>query len=72
MPTTLDSLGWRRSAKGNLWRMVGDLCVTVFERSGYYQWCVADRGGPSYSKMTFGTEDEAVESVEEWIRATEG
>jgi hypothetical protein len=45
---------WRRSKRGNLWRLWGGLTVTVFERDdGYWGWCIADDEGQRYSRTGF-------------------
>jgi Resolvase, N terminal domain len=38
--------GFRRSRKGNLWRVWAGLTATVFRRPDGYAWCVAGPAGP--------------------------
>ena len=42
---------FRRSRKGNLWRMYDGMTLTVFRRGdgAGYCWCAADSLGPRYS-----------------------
>jgi len=53
--------GWRRSAKGNLWRKLGGLLVTVFETDDGFKWV---RDG-DYSDYAWLTEAEACRDAEE-------
>lgn len=61
--------GFRRSAKGNLWRhyRIGshEVTLTVFCRPDRdaYAWCVASSGGPRFSPEDFDSEDEALEGL---------
>jgi hypothetical protein len=61
--------GFRRSAKGNLWRHYPvegtDVTLTVFVRRDRdtYAWCVASSDGPRFSNQDFNSEDEALEDL---------
>jgi hypothetical protein len=63
--------GFRRSAKGNLWRKWGEATLTVFaRRDGRYGWVVADEHGPTFGTEAFADERDAIadlwETVSDW------
>ena len=56
-----DRAFWRRSKKGNLWRLWDGLNLTVFRRrDGFYGWCIADDDGPRYANQVYKTEADAM------------
>ncbi len=58
--------GFRRSARGNLWRMWdGRLTLSVFkDRHGRgYCWCAADPEGPVYSRAKYEDEKSAISAL---------
>lgn len=62
----LDSLIWKRSAKGNLWCKIDGLLVTVFAHpdDGGFKWCIADEDGPAFSPKSYKSEEKALRGVE--------
>ena len=47
--------GWKRSRKGNLWRLFDGKTLTIFCREDeYYGWCVADGKTTRFSSGGFG------------------
>jgi hypothetical protein len=44
---------WARSRKGNLWCRLDGLTLSVFPFGDRWKWCVADRGGPRYSRESY-------------------
>ena len=61
--------GFRQSRKGNWWRTWVDesgraLTLTVFlNKFGRWQYCVADADGPRWSRGSWDTEGEAIETL---------
>ena len=55
--------GFRRSAKGNLWRQFEGLTVTVFKRDDCFHWCIAGPTDKRFSEFNYEDEEEAVSSV---------
>src|SRR5262249_1457315 len=59
-----------RSRKGNLWRRLDDLHLSVFRHpDGKYRWSIADEDGPHFGIVPYRTEGEALEAVWEHLQA---
>jgi hypothetical protein len=53
--------GFRRSKRGNLWRLWDGLTVCVFCRSDeYFGWSIAADDGPRFSTAGYESADEAI------------
>jgi hypothetical protein len=67
---------WKRSKRGNWWRTLPDgRNATVFERpvgSGYFSWCVADSGGPQFSRQQYMSPGAAVAALEDALACEPG
>lgn len=60
--------GWKRSRRGNLWRLWQGLTLTIFERSdGYFGWSIADAEGVRFSRCGYETEDAAMGALADEI-----
>jgi len=60
----VNSPEWRRSRRGNLWRVWEGMTLTVFARKdGFYGWCIADDKGTRFSSAGYPTEGEALEAL---------
>lgn len=58
---------WRRSAKGNLWKITpSEQTVSIFQRpegSGCYAYSIADQNGVRFSSQRYRTEDDAIAAL---------
>jgi hypothetical protein len=56
--------GFKRSAKGNLWRHYEGRTVCVFTRDDdYYGWSIAGNEGTRFSRGGYETEEDALASL---------
>ena len=56
--------GFRRSKRGNLWRLYDGATVSVFSRDdGFFGWCVAGGEEKRYSRSGYETEEEAMSAL---------
>jgi hypothetical protein len=61
---------YQRSRKGNLWCRRGELTLTVFRRDAdRYLWCIHDGHLPRFSRVTYRSEGEALEALENALEA---
>lgn len=52
---------FKRSRKGNLWRVWEGKTLTVFKRrDGWFGWSIADNAGAKFSPGGYGDEGEAI------------
>jgi hypothetical protein len=58
---------WRRSRKGNLWRKLEGVTLTVFRCEGGWRYCVADAAGPRYGERVYDGEEEAALAAEAFV-----
>jgi hypothetical protein len=64
---------WRRSNKGNLWRVWNELTVTIFRhRDGGFAWCIVDAEGEKrFSKKSFEDEEWAMGALADAVGLTD-
>jgi hypothetical protein len=60
-----DVRNWRRSRKGNAWRVWEGVTLTVFYREGRYRYSLNDELLPElrFSEGNYDSEEEAVEAL---------
>jgi hypothetical protein len=66
--------GFRRSAKGNLWRRFDGKVMTIYRGRHGYGYCIAqadqeqDSAPATFSRRRFGSEEEAISALwqEQW------
>jgi hypothetical protein len=63
----MEPTAWKRSSKKNLWRAWDGVTVTIFQRKGIYQWCIAGAEEPQYSSEGYEAEDDAMIAAGAWI-----
>jgi hypothetical protein len=56
---------WRRSRKGNLYRRLWDMVLTVYPRRGRWAWCIASPRGVRFSPGDYLSEAAAKRAVVE-------
>ncbi len=60
--------GWKRSRRGNLWRLYDGKTLTIFCRDDeYYGWCVADGKQTRFSAGGFEMEEDAMDNLAETL-----
>lgn len=66
----LDQDNWAVSAKGNLWTRVLGPSVTLVEKGGNWNWCVATGKGVDWGEGGLATRDDAIRDAwAEWFNA---
>ena len=68
MAMTIDRHHFSRSYRGNLWCRHDDMTLTVFKRKGGgYGWCIHAGDEPRYSRVTFESEEVALDDLLEEV-----
>lgn len=61
--------GFRRSRRGNLWRRLDDLTLTVFRQEDRFKWSISyGDGSARFSDERFDTEEYALSSLWNAVR----
>jgi hypothetical protein len=55
---------WKRSSKGNLWRVWDDYTLTIFKRAdSRFGFCIVKQHDREYSVFSFDSEPEAMDTL---------
>ena len=58
--------GFKRSRKGNLWRVYNQRTISVFKHiDDCYRWSIADELGLRFSQVSYPTEEDAMDALTE-------